>query len=92
MNQSFHRRYALSVGGLLLLAGAPTARAEEVTLVDSTRILGKLIHYFDGEVTIETTNDLVPGEVTLEWSHRRGGIDIGHGSSPIAGEADSARA
>jgi len=48
-------RAALVLGGLLLLAGAPAARAEEITLVDSTRILGKLIHYFDGEVTIETT-------------------------------------
>lgn len=48
-------RAALLLGGLLLLAWAPEARAEEVMLVDGTRILGKLIHYFDGEVTLETT-------------------------------------
>ncbi len=38
-------------GGLLW----PTAaRAEVVTLLDNTRIYGKLVHYFDGEVTIQT--------------------------------------
>jgi hypothetical protein len=39
---------------LLTLAGRP-AQAEEVTLVDNTRIIGKFIHYFDGELTLETT-------------------------------------
>lgn len=30
------------------------ARAEVVTLLDNTRIYGKLVHYFDGELTIAT--------------------------------------
>lgn len=31
-----------------------SAQAEVVTLLDNTRIYGKLVHYFDGEITIQT--------------------------------------
>jgi hypothetical protein len=40
----------------LLSAGAVTsARAEVVTLADNTQVMGKLTHYFDGVIVIETT-------------------------------------
>lgn len=46
------------MGSLLavwLLAAAP-ARAEIVTLVDNSKIYGKVIHYYDGTLTVKTAN------------------------------------
>lgn len=37
-----------------LCAAASPARAEVVTLIDNTRIYGTLLHYYDGEVTVQT--------------------------------------
>lgn len=39
-----------------VLAWAKPARAEVVTLIDNTRLFGTLVHYFDGEVTLETAD------------------------------------
>jgi hypothetical protein len=46
----------LTLVGALTLAvlWSSPAQAEVVTLLDNTRIYGKLVHYFDGEVTIQT--------------------------------------
>ncbi len=46
-------RVVFSLACLSLLWPA-SARAEVVTLLDNTRIFGKLVHYFDGEITIQT--------------------------------------
>jgi len=46
---------ALMVGGTLTLTGA-NAQAEVVTLADNTQVMGKLTHYFDGLLVLETTN------------------------------------
>lgn len=43
---------AVALGALL--ATGPSARAEVVTLMDRTRIYGTLLHFYDGEITIQT--------------------------------------
>lgn len=35
---------------------ATSARAEVVTLADNTQVMGKLTHYFDGVIVLETSN------------------------------------
>jgi len=46
---------ALAAGAICtLLTSGPAARAEVVTLIDRTRIYGTLLHYYDGEITIQT--------------------------------------
>lgn len=55
MNLLTPRKTLLALALLGLAAGPSSpARAEVVTLADGTRIHGKLVHYFDGEVTLET--------------------------------------
>lgn len=50
------RQLAWSVAALgALLLNSP-ARAEVVTLADNTQVMGKLTHYFDGLIVLETTN------------------------------------
>ncbi|MCS6915593.1 MAG: hypothetical protein RMK29_00200 [Myxococcales bacterium] len=44
---------ALLVGAALVLA-AP-ARAEVVTLIDNTQVAGRLLHYYDGVLVVETS-------------------------------------
>lgn len=39
---------------LALLVWVPAASAEVVTLIDNTRLFGTMLHYFDGEVTLQT--------------------------------------
>ena len=41
---------------LLMVLFTPPALAEVVTLVDNTQVSGKLTHYFDGVLVLETTN------------------------------------
>lgn len=47
------RRLLLAAGLVLSLAGA--ARAEVITLIDNTQVSGKLTHYFDGVLVVETS-------------------------------------
>ena len=52
----------LRLGGALLLAGllsAGVARAEIIELVDKTKMNGKIVHYFDGVFTVETSGNTV---------------------------------
>lgn len=50
------RQLAWSVAALgVFLLNSP-ARAEVVTLADNTQVMGKLTHYFDGLIVLETTN------------------------------------
>ncbi len=42
--------------GLGLLLWATPARAEVVTLLDNTQVSGKLTHYYDGVLVLETSN------------------------------------
>lgn len=50
------RQLAWSVAALgAFLLNSP-ARAEVVTLADNTQVMGKLTHYFDGLIVLETTN------------------------------------
>jgi ketosteroid isomerase-like protein len=48
---------ALGVLGLLVIA-AP-ARAEVIELVDKTKLVGKIVHYYDGVYTIEAAGGAV---------------------------------
>lgn len=49
---------ALALPALMLsfLGNPRPARAEVVTLVDNTQVMGKLSHYFDGVLVLETSN------------------------------------
>ncbi len=47
---------ALSLLSLLGTLTATNARAEVVTLADNTQVMGKLTHYFDGIIVLETSN------------------------------------
>ena len=51
---------ALGVFGCVLFA-AGSVRAEVITLLDNGRIYGKVVHYFDGTLTVKTS-----GGVTLK--------------------------
>lgn len=46
--------WSVAALGTLLLS-SPT-RAEVVTLADNTQVMGKLTHYFDGMIVLETSN------------------------------------
>lgn len=43
------------VSALSLLCFGAQARAEVITLADNTQVMGKLTHYYDGVVVLETT-------------------------------------
>lgn len=55
----FGRSRSSFVLGLGILAAsvlaAPESRAEVLTLADNTQVMGKLLHYYDGVIAIETT-------------------------------------
>jgi hypothetical protein len=58
---STHRSLPMGVGvstaaALLVLALGGAARGEVIELVDKTKMTGKIIHYYDGVYSIETTN------------------------------------
>lgn len=49
------RRLAGVLSALSLCLLAATVQAEVVTLADNTQVMGKLTHYFDGLIVLETT-------------------------------------
>lgn len=51
---------AAAVAGTLMVCvfGVGEARAEIITLLDNSRIFGKVVHYFDGTLTIKASGDI----------------------------------
>jgi len=48
-------RFTLTAAAVLLTLAAP-ARAEIIQLIDNTQVSGKVVHYYDGNFAIETSD------------------------------------
>lgn len=53
MASSFRLRLGLLIGWL---AAAPAARAEVIELADSSKVAGKILHFYDGMFTVEVAS------------------------------------
>lgn len=62
MDSTIWRRFfkAMAAVGLFatLLAVASPCKAEIITLVDDSKVYGKIVHYYDGTLTIQAANDV----------------------------------